>query len=261
MARLQPRCSQSPTPQIAKHLLITGASGALGRALALYHAGPDTVLSLWGRNEARLADTTEAARAAGAEASERSLDLTDCDAAVAALVAEDSETAFDVVYLVAGIGDVCPAGALAEPPEQVARVVQTNFTAPAAMATAMTQRMAKRGRGRIVIIGSAAGHHALPSAASYAASKAGLARFTEALRIAMKPHGVSVVLVAPGFIASGADKRPMAIPVEVAARRIAQAAERGKRHYVTPWPFSALRFLDKLLPTFLRDRVLAAIKP
>ncbi|OYX65259.1 MAG: oxidoreductase [Sphingomonadales bacterium 32-64-17] len=261
MAHLQPRCNQSPTPGPDKRLLITGASGALGRALALYHAGPDVSLSLWGRNEERLSRTTEAVRALGAEASQRSLDLTNCDAAVAALIEEDSEAPFDVAYLVAGTGDVCPADAIVEPPQQVARVVQTNFTAPAAMAAAIADRMAARGQGRIVIVGSAAGHHALPSAASYAASKAGLARFADALRIAMKPHGVSVVLVAPGFIASGAEQRPMAMPASVAARRIARAAERGKRHYVTPWLFTALRLLDKALPTALRDRLLAAIRP
>ena len=261
MARLQPRCNQSPTHGPGKRLLITGASGTLGRALALYHAGPYVSLSLWGRNEERLSRTTEAVRALGAEASQRSLDITNCDAAVAALIEEDSEAPIDVAYLVAGIGDVCPSDAIVEPPQQVARVVQTNFTAPAAMAAAIADRMAARGQGRIVIVGSAAGHHALPSAASYAASKAGLARFADALRIAMKPNGVQVVLVAPGFIASGTDERPMAIPVSIAARRIAQAADRGKRHYVTPWPFTALRLLDKALPTALRDRLLAAIRP
>lgn len=261
MARLQLRCNHSPTPAHFQRLLITGASGALGRALALYHAGVDTSLSLWGRSEERLASTCEAVRAAGAEANKLSLDLTNCHAAVAALIEEDIAAPFDLAYLVAGIGDVCPPGSLVEPPEQVARVLQTNLTAPAAMAAALAERMAARRHGRIVIIGSAAGHHALPSAASYAASKAGLARFADALRIAMKPHGVSVVLIAPGFIAGEAEKRPMAMPVEVAAQRIARAAERGERHYVTPWAFKGLRLLDKALPTFLRDRVLSAIKP
>ncbi|WP_137680631.1 SDR family NAD(P)-dependent oxidoreductase [Aurantiacibacter suaedae] len=261
MDHLLPPCNSSTTPEFGKRLLITGASGALGRALALHHARSGSSLSLWGRNPERLASTAEAVRAAGAEATERRLDLTDCEAAIAALAEEDAKSPFDLVYLVAGIGDVCPPGAMVEPPAQIARVVETNFTAPAAMAAAMAERMARRGHGRIVIVGSAAGHHALPSAASYAASKAGLARFADALRIAMKPRGVSVVLVAPGFIASGPEERPMAIPVRIAARRIAQAAERGKRHYVTPWPFTALRLLDKALPTALRDRLLAAIKP
>ena len=253
MARLQPRCSQSPTPQIAKHLLITGASGALGRALALYHAGPDTVLSLWGRNEARLANTAEAARAAGAEASERSLDLTDCDAAVAALVAEDSETAFDVVYLVAGIGDVCPVGALVEPPEQVARVVQTNFTAPAAMATAIAERMAKRGRGRIVIIGSAAGHHALPSAASYAASKAGTMVLAESLHADLRGTGVQVQIANPGFIrtrltAKNDFSMAQIMEPEDAALRMFEFMSGSGFKTSFPSPFAALFRGGQLLP-------------
>ena len=57
------------------------------------------------------------------------------------------------------------------------------------MAAAIAGRMAERkGGGRLVLISSAAAFHALPFAASYAGSKAGLSRFTDSLRIAMRPR-------------------------------------------------------------------------
>lgn len=256
--------------RIASSVLITGASGALGRALALQHASPGISLHLWGRDIGRLESTASAVRSKGADVTLRVHDLSDGQGAIMAVEEDDRRSSFDLAYLVAGIGDIRDPSEVVDDPLLVLRAAQVNFAAPAAMAAALATRMAERGSGRIVMIGSAAAHHSLPFAASYAASKAGLARFADALRIAVKAHGVSVTLVAPGFIDTPAayvhtsgerGSRPMEISVEEAARRIARAAERGRGHYITPWPFAALRILGALLPSALRDRVLVGLKP
>ncbi len=126
-----------------------------------------------------------------------SIDLADAAAAVAALVAADRHTPIAQAWLVAGQGDTTPPAAIIEPAEQVARLFTVNSAAPAALAAALADRMAQRGHGRIVLIGSAAAFHALPFAAAYAGSKAGLARFADALRVAVAPAGVTVSLVSP----------------------------------------------------------------
>ncbi len=223
-------------------------------------------MSLWGRNSERLAQTAEMARAAGAKVSQRCCDMRETEAAIAALLSEDSSAPFDCAYLVAGLGDIRADADLVEDPALVMRLAEVNFAAPAAMAAAMAGRMAERGQGRIVLIGSAAGHHSLPFAAAYSGSKAGLARYADALRLSVKPHGVSVTLAAPGFIDTPAARaisgqRPLEMPVEVAALRIAKAALAGKRYHVTPWPFRVLRVVDALLPAAVRDRVLGSLKP
>lgn len=223
-------------------------------------------MRLWGRDSQRLTETARAVAELGARAQLTQFDLTDAAGAAARLVEQDEAERFDIAYLVAGSGETRPDGALVEDPEQIARLAQVNFAAPAAMAAALSDRMAQRGGGRIVLIGSAAGHHSLPSAPAYAASKAGLARFADALRIAVAPEGVRVTLAAPGFIATPktrakADQRPFEISVEEAARRIQNAGERGLRHYVTPWPFRALALVDRLLPAPLRDGVLKRLDP
>ena len=73
-----------------------------------------------------------------------------------------------------------------------------------------------------------------------------------------------VTLAAPGFIDTAAGRavpgaKPMLLSADEAARRIARAALAGKGYYVTPWPFSILRLVDRLLPAPLRDRLLRAL--
>ncbi len=148
----------------------------------------------------------------------------------------------------------------------VARLGVVNFVSPAALAAELAARMAIRGHGRIVFIGSAAAFHALPFATAYAASKAGLARFADALRINVAPHGVAVTLVSPGFIDTAAARRvpgpkPLAITARDAAARIMRATAGRKAHLVTPWPFAMLRWVDRALPRLLRDSLLRALSP
>jgi len=260
-----PDCITRQDGQILHATLITGASGALGGALARARAGPGQRLLLWGRDAPRLAAVAADCRTAGADVVVRQLDLADTAAALAALAADDASAPIAQALLVAGQGDPVPAGCLVEPPEQVARLAAINFGAPAALAAALAGRMAARGQGRILLIGSAAGFHALPHAPSYAASKAGLARFAQALRLAVAPAGVVVTLVSPGFIDwPGGGRpvpRPLLIPLELAARRILAAFDAGAGHAIIPRRFALLRLLDRLLPGPLRAAILRRIRP
>lgn len=247
-------------------ILIVGASGGVGSALAHHYARPDMVLSLWGRDTARLASLAKACETAGASVNVRSLDLSDVKGAVDAMLAEDERSSFDLAIFAAGLGDIRATGAVVEDADLVARLGTINFVAPAAMTAALAGRMAARGKGRIVLIGSAAAFHALPFACAYSGTKAGLAHFAEALRIGMQRHGVRIVLVSPGFIDTPATRqvqgsRPLSMSPAVAAAKIARAAALGKAHVITPWPFSLLRWFDCLLPRPLREKLLLALSP
>lgn len=246
-------------------ILITGATGALGGALARQLAKPDAHLLLWGRNAERLSAITAECAVAGAAVSSKQVELTDLPGALAALAEEEAAGPVDRALLVAGQGDSVLPGDLIESAEQVARLATVNFTAPAALASELAQRMAGRGQGQILLVGSAAGFHALPQAPAYSASKAGLARFAEALRIAVEPHGVKVTLASPGFIDWAEGGRPMPrglmLPLEVAARRILAAFNAGQTHAIIPRRFALLRWLDRALPEVMRDRLLRSLKP
>ncbi|KQM21992.1 SDR family NAD(P)-dependent oxidoreductase [Novosphingobium sp. Leaf2] len=248
------------------HILITGASGGLGGALARHYAKSGVRLALWGRDMPRLESLAEQCRAAGAQVAIRAQDITAIDAAIKALLDDDSAHAIDLALFASGRGDIRAPDDLVEDAGLVALLGTVNFTAPAAMAAALGERMVQRGRGGIVLIGSAAGFHALPFAAAYAGTKAGLARFADALRLSVRRHGVTVTLVSPGFIDTAAGRtvpgpKPLLIAPDVMAARIAKAAARGRAHLITPWPFAVLRWLDRLLPTPLRDRLLLSLAP
>jgi len=194
------------------------------------------------------------------------LDFSDIAAAIAALEEEDDAGAIGLALLAAGIGDTRAPGDLVEDAAQVARLGLVNFVATSAMAAALARRMAQRREGRIVLVGSAAAFHALPVAAAYAGSKAGLARFAQALRLSVKEHGVQITLVSPGFIDTAAGRkapgpRPFLLQPSDAAARIARAAARGRAHAIFPWPFALLRWVDRLLPMALSDRMLLGLTP
>lgn len=247
-------------------IVITGASGGLGRALARELSTPGVTLVLWGRDRAKLDAVAQECRAAGAVAHVTVADFADLESALALMAQADDSHRFDAAFFASGIGDTRGAGDRVEDPALVRRVGQVNFVAPSALAAMLGDRMAARGRGTLVLVGSAAGFHALPFAAAYAASKAGLARFADALRLALRGHGVCVTLVSPGFIDTAAGRqvpggKPLLMTPEQAARRIVLAARRRVGHAIFPWPFAVLRMFDRALPRFLRDRLLMALAP
>lgn len=253
-------------PAAPGRILVLGASGGLGGALARHYARPGASLLLWGRNEGRLQAVARACEDAGASVEIRSQDLADLPAAIAALAEDDARQPIGLALFAAGLGDIRAAGDRVEDAALVARLAAVNFTAPAVLAAALADRMTARRSGRIVMVGSAAAFHALPFAAAYAGTKAGLARFADALRLAVREHGVTVTLVSPGFIDTAAGRqvpgpRPVLLQPEDAAARIARAAERGVAHAIMPWPFAALRLFDRLLPRPLRDRLLLSLAP
>lgn len=265
----EPEISDGPqlptTSGRVRRILITGASGSLGQRIAFQLAEPGVELLLWARDAERLSATGEACRAKGARVQERRIELSDPNVALSALSDELVVGQIDQVLLIAGQGDMVPQDLMIETPDQVARLIAVNFSVPAALMTAVAERMVLRGTGRILVVGSAAASHSLPQAPGYAASKAGLSRFALALGVAVAPAGVFVTLVSPGFIDWSTNDRPipraLKIAPEEAARRILGAFQSGVAHATIPRRFIALRWLDRVLPEALRNAVLRKLKP
>lgn len=259
-----PRKERSLQHQDHVRVLVTGASGNLGRELVLRLARPGMRLTLWGRDRTRLDEVAILARDKGATADIRSIDLTEFATVLRALAEEDDADPFGIALLVAGQGDTLAPGMTVEDPAQVIRLIQANYTAPAAMASALATRMAARGAGRIGLVGTAAASHSLPFAASYSGSKAGLGRHADALRLAVAGRGVSVTLITPGFFAgiegAGARSRPGEIAAGIVAQQAIAAVMAGRAEVVIPRRFLLLRWFDRLLPRFLRDRLLLSLR-
>lgn len=170
-------------------ILITGASGGIGKVLACDYARPGNTLVLWGRNADRLQDISRICRERGASVLTREIDLSDGHAAITAFRADDDVTQFDTVILCAGLSDMKTASEKTERAETVLELGLVNYAVPSALTMAAANRMQARGGGKIALIGSVAAYHDLPFAAGYGGSKAGLARFASSARIALAPLG------------------------------------------------------------------------
>lgn len=243
-------------------ILVTGASGGIGASLARAVAAPGVTLLLWGRDGARLAETAAACAARGAVCETQAFDIRDADTQLARLAAADAARPIDLAIFNAGLGGSVEAGARAEDPARARATAEVNFVAPVVGASLIADRMAARRAGRIVLIGSIAESFPLPQAPTYAATKAGLAMFAEALSIRMAKQSVGVTLVSPGFIdtpmsRSVPEPKPFLMSADDAARAIVRGIRAGKRRIVVPWQFAVIRAVTRVLPRALLRAVLS----
>lgn len=237
-------------------ILITGASSGIGAALAREAARPGVMLLLWGRDAARLEQVAGNCRARGAETRVEIFDMRDTSALPARLAAADAATPITLAIFNAGLGGTAPDSAAAELPDVARAVAEVNFVAPIVGANVIAEAMAKRGQGRIVLIGSIAESYPLPMAPTYAATKAGLRMFAEALRLRVARRGVGVTLVSPGFIDTPMSRKvtepkPFLIGAEEAARIISRKVAAGADVIIVPWQFRLMRGVTDLLPRFI----------
>lgn len=127
--------------------------------------------------------------------------------------------------------------------------------------TPLQPRMARRGAGHVVIIGSVQGGIGLPQAPVYSASKAALRIYADATRRLLRPQGVAVTLVLPGFVDTPMSQslttpRPWLWNPERAARRIARDVARGARLSAFPWQLRLAVALGAWAPDAVVDRIL-----
>ena len=171
-------------------VLVTGATGGIGQAIARAFAARGATLIVSGRRVDVLEPmaTEVGGRAIACDLADRE-DLE-------RLVAEAGE--IDVLVANAAL----PAsGAFTElTQDQIDRMLEINLRAPIALARAFSAGMIARRSGHIVFISSLAGKVASPASSIYSATKFGLRGFALGLREDLRPHGVGVSVVLPGFI-------------------------------------------------------------
>ena len=179
-----------------KTALVTGASGGIGAAIAaaLYAQGAKLVLS-----GTRMDKLTALADSLGERAHAVPADLRD-PAAPDALVAAAEAAAGPLDILVNNAGFTKDMLALRMKDEDWQAVLDVDLTAPFRLARAAMRGMLRRRAGRIIGIASIVGATGNPGQANYAAAKAGLIGMTKALAQEVGARGITVNIVAPGFI-------------------------------------------------------------
>ncbi len=181
--------------------LVTGGSGALGQAIcaALAAAGHE----VWVHANRRLADAQAAAQRivdVGGKAHAIAFDVTDADAAQAALEGLIEDAPVQILVNNAGIHDDAPLAGMSR--EQWRSVIDVSLNGFFNVTQPLLLPMIRTRRGRIVNVASLAGVMGNRGQVNYSAAKAGLIGATKALSLEVASRGITVNAIAPGIIAS-----------------------------------------------------------
>ena len=210
-------------------VLLTGATGGIGHAIARSLAGHGARLMLTGRRS----DVLEPL------AAELGATAVAVDLSVAEEVDRLAEQAADTDILVANAA--LPASGLLESfsAQEIDRALDVNLRAPIVLARALLPGMAERGRGHLVFMSSLAGKASSPASSIYSATKYGLRGFASGLRAELRASNVGVSTVFPGFIrdagmfADSGVELPSGVgtrtPEDVARAVVARDRERPRR--------------------------------
>lgn len=242
--------------------LITGASAGIGRELARQLANRARTLVLVARREQRLTELRAELLNRNAQliVQTRVVDLSD-KSQIDGLVRWLEQNKIEVDFLInnAGLGDY---GTVATSDiERDNRIIQVNIAALTFLTRQLLPWMIERKRGAILNVSSSAGFLPIPGMAVYAASKAFVNSFTEALRAELHNTGVSVTALCPGPVHTefgDAAKRPGGQPetgpefiyvsVEQTARDALAAIESDKPLVIPGFFMKMAMFLVRIMP-------------
>lgn len=246
-----------PGPASPHTVVLTGACGGIGRALARRYLDAGASVALLGRDRAVL---DELAEHAPARARVYTPDVTDPQAMNE--VAADWIGGFgppDVVIANAGVAGGFDT-AVRDDLAVLRRMLEINLLGVATTFQPFVAPMTERGAGSLVGIASVAGWRGIPGNGAYCASKGGLIRYLESLRAELRPTGVRVVTVSPGYVrtdlvAGNTMAMPGLLEPEQAAARIVTGVARGRERFTVPRRTGLISRGLALLPAALADRI------
>ena len=245
-----------------KIALVTGASAGIGRALALQLAREGANVAVAARRLDLLEKLGRDIEGLGRTALPLRCDVTREDEVRAAVAAAVSRFgALDIVVANAGFGVVGPVEALET--EDFRRQFETNVFGVLHTVKASIAELEKT-RGRLALVGSVSGHVTVPATAAYSMSKYAVRSLAEALFHELRPKGVAVTLISPGFVESdfrqvdnqgvhhpgAGDPYPkwIVMSVETAARKIARAIANRRREIILTGHGKLAVFMQRHFP-------------
>lgn len=248
-----------PTPPL---VFITGASSGIGQALALRYHQAGFALALSARRTAALQDWADGLGLGPERCGIYGADVADANSIVAAGQACLARQGVpDVVIANAGIS-IGVDTAIRSDLDAMRQTFAANNLGMAATFHPFIDPMVSRGSGSLVGIASVAGIRGLPGHGAYCASKAAVISYCESLRGELRPTGVKVTTISPGYIDTPLTRQNQyAMPFLMAPDKFAEQAyatiEAGASYRVIPWQMAAVAKLLRVLPDALLDRVLA----
>jgi short-subunit dehydrogenase len=244
--------------QLARAVVITGASAGLGQALALQYADKERFIGLLGRDLGRLEAVAAQCRQRGAGVHIGAFDLSQTATLERWLRDFDALHPIDLLIVNAGAFTGNGPPPAMETGEESVATLRVNLEAAIRTVQSALPMFRARRSGRIALVGSLAALQPLADAPAYSASKAGLMSYGEALREWLLPDNVAVSLIYPGHIATAqvgnhVGQLPLMLSANDAAVRIKRGLDRGQSFIAFPRRLLWLIRAGRLLPWRLRS--------
>lgn len=235
-------------------VLITGATGAIGSALALQYAAAGHCLLLTGRNVEKLEQLAERCRDLGAQVVTLACDLKDHRDYLEQVERLCEQHCPDLVIANAGVSST--AGRNGESWQAIEEVIGVNLLATMATIQAVVPAMRRNGGGQIALISSLAAWYGLPVTPAYSASKAAIKNYGEALRAPLAADGIEVSVILPGFVSSAMSRtvpgpKPFLMTADRAAQLIIKGLAKKQARISFPFPLNLGCWLLAVLPSAL----------
>lgn len=244
------------------HILITGASSGIGEALALFYAQKGVTLFLCAQNIERLGDVARRCREKRAEVFAEKIDVTNAAAMENWISRCDKIAELDLVIANAGVS--AGPGKTGESAEVTRKIFTVNVGGVLNTVLPALEKMKERHAGQIAMLSSLAGYRGLPSAPAYSGSKNAVRAWGEALRGHLKPEGIKVNVICPGFVVSRITEKnkfpmPFLMPASKAAIIIAEGLRKNKGRITFPLPLAFSAWLMSCLPACVAEFVLTKL--
>lgn len=239
-----------------KNILITGASGGLGKALAIEYAKSDSTICLLARNEAKLNNLATKLKLYGSQ-----IHVIKCDVSVK----EEVNAAFDkaaqlmggidLAYLNAGVNGSDSFEKFDT--DNLERIFSINVFGLAYGLEKLISIMKSRG-GIIAGVGSLADARGIPGSSAYCASKAAAAQLLEAARVELRSSKLKIVSIRPGFVRTEMTAKlkfpmPFLMDVDKAAKIIMKKISVGKSRVAFPSLMTLLSYIGRAMPSPLYE--------
>ena len=246
-----------------KTIAITGASAGLGKALAFAYANKGARLFLSARNETRLQEVADLCRNKGAEVDVQTVDVCDMAAVENWLKSIAEQGPINLVIANAGIMMTDDEKGEDEAIEIAHQQVDTNLKAVMTLTLAAEKIMRAQDkfengtRGQIGIVASLSAVQPIAGIAAYAASKAGVKVYGEAMGGNLAKRDIEVSVVCPGYIKTDMitrshSFRPFTMTAEQAADKTKRAFDRLKPYAAFPLGLVLITIPARWLPAGLR---------
>ncbi|CAE6719240.1 SDR family NAD(P)-dependent oxidoreductase [Paraburkholderia haematera] len=247
-----------------RHIVITGASAGLGRALAQAYAAPGVVLGLIGRDGKRLEESASACRAKGAKVEAAQIDVRDDAAMQAWLHQFDDAHPIDLLIANAGAASTLASAQDWEELERTAAIVDTNFYGAMHAALPVIARMRPRRCGQIALISSLAALRGMAISPAYCASKAAIQAYGDSVRPILSRDGIRMSVVLPGFVKTAMSDvfpgdKPFLWSADKAAQHIQRKLKAGRAEIAFPGLLAFGMRLLPLLPAVMADAILGGL--